>query len=139
MGKILLIPGHEEVVQLESAMALAESTEQNLEILSYPHKLMKDCAVREGCDFIVIDTNPFSGTLNGNLWHASDYYFVPCGPDNASCQGIRSLANVITHDINGWRARQQENLHTFEKKYKQCRAAGVRVVPFPNKVRVGSG
>lgn len=136
-GKIFLIAGHEETVELEQKMATAEESWQSpaLAALSKPHDVFKETAVRHGCSFILIDTNPFSGTLNCNLWHSSDYFLIPCGADNASMHGIRALTDLILKPGPGWLNRQRSNLHNFATRQAFLATQGAHISPFPDKVR----
>lgn len=135
-GKLHLIAGHEETVDLEKCIGNVEESVQGslAQMLAAPHKHLKECAIRNNCSFVIIDTNPFSGSMNGNLFHCSDYFLIPCGADNASKHGIRALTDLIVKQ-GGWLERQRNNINNIEQRNAFLRNRGLPEINFPRKVR----
>ena len=137
-GKIYLVAGHEDAVDLEKKIGNVEANplETVIETLSYPSKLMKETAIRYDCSIVLMDSNPFSGSLNGNLFHSSDYFFIPCGPDNASKHGIRALTDLILKPATGWLTRRNRNLANFVLKNEDLAASDQPLLrsAYPDKV-----
>lgn len=136
-GKLLLIAGHEDTGELEYDFTRIENQGMNVQpqtqMLSLPYHLMRDCARQHQCSFVIIDTNPFAGTWNQNLFLISDYFLIPCGADHPSKNGITILTRMILDEARGWLLKR-DDIVGMVARLERFAAPGVQVKHFPQKV-----
>jgi len=128
-GRLLLIPGHEDMYKMESHTHSGEAAageDPKIAWLTVPNHILKLTAEKHRCSIIVVDTNPFAGDYLRLLLMQSDYYAVMAGPDRGSTNAIQKLCGLVPE----WYKYTRTN--TFHKVHSTYPDLG-RQYPFPKK------
>lgn len=96
---LFLLCGNIELSETETQISVALTTSNAIPaIRNIPgsiNALIRDTAIKQKIDYVLIDMSPSVGALNQCLLMASDFFIVPTAPDFFCAQAIKSLTNVI--------------------------------------------
>lgn len=94
-----LLCGNLELSEAETQISVALSTSTSLPAMrNIPGCIgacIRDTAVKNGYDYVLVDMSPSVGALNQCLLMSSDYFIVPTAPDFFCAQAIKSLTKVV--------------------------------------------
>jgi cellulose biosynthesis protein BcsQ len=108
---LLLIPGHMDLSEYDSALSLslysnnAISTLQNLPGAFY--ELIKLCSDQCGVDYVFIDMNPGLSAINHTFFISADAFIVPTNPDPFSLMALKTLKTILPR-WKTWVGRSRE-------------------------------
>jgi len=96
---LLLLPGHIELADYESDLALAQNVKGSIgsqqNIPGAISHLLSITGEKYGADYLLVDVSPSLGAINQNIVSISDEIIIPCAPDYFSMMALMSLKEIL--------------------------------------------
>jgi len=83
--------------------------------ISFTHQKIVPPAIKDGIDFVILDTSPSVGELQEQALWAADGVLIPCAVDYLASDGVINIAATLKrlHDELSWKGRILGVLPTF--------------------------
>ncbi len=106
---LLVLLGDRKTAAAQTMLAIHRSP------VNFIRRKLVDPTVKEGFDYVVIDTSPSVGELQEQALWAADGVLIPCAVDYLATDGVFNIAVTLKrlHDELGWRGAILGVLPTF--------------------------
>ncbi len=74
------------------------------------NKVVRETAIQNQCQLILIDMSPSSGAMNRSILMSSDYFLIPTSPDFFSYQAIQNLGDMFINWNNSFKKFRDPSL-----------------------------
>lgn len=96
---LFLLPGHIELADYESDLALAQNVKGTIgsqqNIPGAISHLLSITGEEQEADYLLVDVSPSLGAINQNIVSISDEVVIPCAPDYFSMMALMSLKEIL--------------------------------------------